>query len=167
MSYTSVSSATKRYDPRSPGKVFVEKASLLDDIVDDDQELSYTNRRLLSRMNKSSTTTEKGTTTSQLLEERRQLELAQTESLMRQNIQKALDRAFEKQERDFPIILSNVDRATNYLDQIDKELSLHDETQRNKVRRQFEEWNTNVHGSIQVCSLAQYYNCDCALMQSG
>lgn len=70
---------------------------------------------------------------------------------MKQNIQKALEMKNEKQERIFPVLMSNLDRATSFLDVIDRDINLHDETQQNKVRRQFEDWNTTVHGSIQVC----------------
>ncbi|KAJ1401295.1 hypothetical protein B484DRAFT_338977 [Ochromonadaceae sp. CCMP2298] len=68
---------------------------------------------------------------------------------MKLNIQKSIERENEKQERIFPVLLSNLDKATNFLDTIEKEINLHDETQKNKVRRQFEDWNTTVHGSIQ------------------
>eukprot|EP01032_Pedospumella_encystans_P016991 gene16991-19363_t len=68
---------------------------------------------------------------------------------MKQNIQKSLERQNEKQERLFPVLLSNLDKATSFLDTIEKDINLHDETQKNKVRRQFEDWNTTVHGSIQ------------------
>ena len=33
-------------------------------------------------------------------------------------------------------------------------INLHDETKKNKVRRQFDDWNTHVHGSIQVWHLS-------------
>lgn len=69
---------------------------------------------------------------------------------MQNNIKKALENAREKQEKQFPIILSNVSKAQSFLDTVDRDLNLLDETKRNKTRRQFEEWNANVHGDIQV-----------------
>lgn len=55
-----------------------------------------------------------------------------------------------RKEQRFPVIMSNVEKATSFLDEVDREMQLVDEAKRNKVRRQFEDWNTNVHGEIQV-----------------
>lgn len=60
-----------------------------------------------------------------------------------------------RKEQRFPIIMSNVEKALSFLDEVDREMQLVDEAKRNKVRRQFEDWNTNVHGEIQVLFLAQ------------
>jgi len=54
-----------------------------------------------------------------------------------------------RKEQKFSIIMSNVEKATSFLDEVDREMQLVDEAKRNKVRRQFEDWNTNVHGEIQ------------------
>lgn len=56
----------------------------------------------------------------------------------------------ERKEKKFPQILAAVDRSKNFLDEVDKEMSLAEEAKRNKTRRQFEDWNTNAHGQIQV-----------------
>eukprot|EP01031_Cornospumella_fuschlensis_P038851 gene38851-47252_t len=61
----------------------------------------------------------------------------------------ALEAQKERKEREFPELLAKVDRAREFLGTIEKEMELADEAKRNKVRRQFEEWNTNVHGVIQ------------------
>ena len=67
----------------------------------------------------------------------------------------AVDRAIEQEyinkEKLFPVLMTNVNKATAFLDTIDKDINLFDETKNNKIRRQFEDWNSNVHGSIQVC----------------
>ena len=64
--------------------------------------------------------------------------------------EKALESLKEKRDAKFPILLSKVDEATSFLHRIEKEISLHDESEKNKARRQYEDWNTIVHGSIQV-----------------
>lgn len=54
-----------------------------------------------------------------------------------------------RKEKEFPLLLERIDKATDALNSIDHELQLADEAKRNKIRRQFEEWNSNVHGTIQ------------------
>ncbi len=85
-----------------------------------------------------------------LLQEQREIQNLQTDILMKNNIRKSLESSKEKQEKLFPELLSNVSKAQSFLDSVDKDISLHDETKKNKTRRQFEEWNTIVHGGIQV-----------------
>jgi hypothetical protein len=55
----------------------------------------------------------------------------------------------------FPVLISNVQKATSFLDDMEKDISLHDETKKNKVRRQFEDWNASVHGTIQVSNISR------------
>jgi hypothetical protein len=43
-----------------------------------------------------------------------------------------------------------VEETIRELDGVDSELRLQEETKRSKVRRQFDEWNTNVHGAIMM-----------------
>jgi hypothetical protein len=62
--------------------------------------------------------------------------------------QLALEQERERRERRFPVLLSNVDKATAALHEVDRELRLVDEAKFNKTRRQFDEWNTQVHGEI-------------------
>jgi hypothetical protein len=141
---------TSKVDKRT-GKVFVEKAAVLDDIIDGlEYPTGFGNNN--SKLSSQSIASSKGSSVNhiKLLKEQQKQRTVQTEQIMQQNIQKSIDRENEKQERIFPVLLSNLDKATNFLDTIEKEINLHDETQKNKVRRQFEDWNTTVHGSIQV-----------------
>ena len=137
---------------REEAKVYVEKPEVLEDLIVSTSTISPSRidgPRNFDRM--SATMSVKSTEThSKLLKERQKQLNAHTETIMKQNVQKSLDMKYEKQERMFPILLANVDQATSFLDTIDRDISLHDETQKNKVRRQFEDWNTTVHGSIQV-----------------
>ena len=134
------------------GKVFVEKPDVLEDLVDgldygvghvskvsDSQSMSLRSKDSAANNHKNL-----------LRREQQKQRTLQTEAAMKQNIQKSLERANEKQDRLFPVLLSNLDKATSFLDIIEKDISLHDETQKNKVRRQFEDWNSAVHGTIQV-----------------
>lgn len=132
------------------GKVFVERPEILDDIIDSLDHQLWTSGgsdiHSVSAKSKESIQNDH----MHLLRAQQLQRTLQTEAIMKQNIQKSLERQSEKQERLFPILLSNLDKATSFLDTIEKDINLHDETQKNKVRRQFEDWNTTVHGSIQV-----------------
>jgi hypothetical protein len=135
------------------GKVFVEKGAVLDDIIDSLEfptGFGNSHSRLTDSQSMSSRSKASNHNHIQLLQEQQKQRTTQTEQIMKLNIQKSIERENEKQERIFPVLLSNLDKATNFLDTIEKEINLHDETQKNKVRRQFEDWNTTVHGSIQV-----------------
>lgn len=136
--------------PKKAAKVFVEKPEVLEELITSSY-LDTPSRQLRSKnLNTSSVASVKSTDThAKLLKERQQKMNAHTEALLKQNVQKALEISYEKQERMFPVLLENVEKATSFLDTIDRDINLHDETQKNKVRRQFEDWNTTVHGSIQ------------------
>jgi hypothetical protein len=131
------------------GKVFVERPEVLDDIIGSLDGRTWANRGVHKKG-----TTKTGSANqsehTRLLKEQEMQRAHQTELVMKQNIQKSLEMKKEKEERLFPMLMSNLDKATNFLNVVDKDISLHDETQKNKVRRQFEDWNTTVHGTIQV-----------------
>lgn len=132
-------------------KVFVEKPEVLDDLINSyhDESPSRPSRSRLFDSQNSVYSVKSTDTHAKLLKERQQKLNAHTESILKQNVQKALEISYEKQERMFPVLLENVEKATKFLDTIDRDINLHDETQKNKVRRQFEDWNSTVHGTIQ------------------
>jgi len=74
----------------------------------------------------------------------------QSDATTKMNIQKAMQSRAIKQEKEFNRLCTSISDAKAFLSLVDKNLELHDETNRNKTRRQFEDWNTNVHGNIQV-----------------
>lgn len=135
------------------GKVFVEKPDILDDMIDSfDQQQGFGGSKF-SEVQSASMHSKVSLSANdhvKLLKEQQRQRTIQTEAIMKQNIQKSLERQNEKQERLFPVLLSNLDKATSFLEIIEKDINLHDETQKNKVRRQFEDWNSAVHGSIQA-----------------
>jgi hypothetical protein len=150
---SSGNSSTKKISSESrPGKVFVEKSEILEELIDSiDFHLSQRNTQAASNSQSfSKKAKESPKDHTKILKEQQMQRTMQTEAIMQQNIQKSLERANEKQERLFPMLMGNLDRATSFLDLIEKDINLHDETHKNKVRRQFEDWNTGVHGNIQV-----------------
>ena len=83
-------------------------------------------------------------------QQNRQLQTAQVEAAVKNAVARNLEREVERQDKMFPELLNNVKKATMFLDNVDKDINLHEETKKNKVRRQFDDWNANVHGAIQV-----------------
>ena len=52
-------------------------------------------------------------------------------------------------DKKFSQLQGSLKESLDFLDTVDRELSLVNETKRTKTRRQFEEWNKTVHGKIQ------------------
>jgi hypothetical protein len=55
-----------------------------------------------------------------------------------------------KKDKEFARLQNDMKEGLDFLDTVDRELNLVAETKRTKTRRQFEDWNTNVHGAIQA-----------------
>jgi len=154
------SSAISIPDRKKLSQVFVEKPEILDDIIIDsiNTRASSPNYHHLESGSLSSsfasTSKSRNLKSSEshllLLKEQQKMKYMQAEAMVKAHILKSIEIAADKEERKFPVIMGNLDRATQFLEHIDKDLHLHEETQQNKVRRQFEDWNTMVHGSIQV-----------------
>lgn len=135
--------------PRTGGKVFVERENVLDDIIEDAKASSQGQRRyirtkVIEEPVLSDTRRSPQNNNSPPVD----LKRAKNDSNPHAEAVAAMK---EKRERQFPHILAAVDRANSFLDEVDKEMSLAEEAKRNKIRRQFEDWNTHVHGEIQVC----------------
>jgi hypothetical protein len=73
-----------------------------------------------------------------------------TEIDHKKSIAKALKQKQKKTEKNFDTLTNDLVMAHDLLDSIDESMSLQDEAARNKTRRQFEDWNQNVHGKIQA-----------------
>lgn len=137
-------------------KVFVEKPDILDELITDLTNLrnNYSTNQNDNNVHNDQQSTTRSVSSAEnhikVLKEQQRLRYIHTESAIQQNISKTLEINANKQEKLFPILLNNLDNAKSYLNIIDKDIELHDETQKNKTRRQFEDWNTIVHGSIQV-----------------
>lgn len=130
------------------GKVFVEKAAILDDIINDSNDASKSQKRYIRTQIIESPVAEEGL-------KGRPLTSAPEVDLKRSKKDgnphaEALQKQKDRRERAFPVLLAGVDQAMAALDDIDREMNLQEEARRNKVRRQFEDWNSNVHGEIQV-----------------
>jgi len=146
------------------GRVFVDKPEVLDDLIEfsvrETVSRGGTNRRLDEKRetgprSKSADDNHKRLMRLQHLQEAQKIDL-----LTKANIQKTIRRNAEKKDQQFQRLVSNVEDAKKYLSVVDRSLELQNEATRNKVRRQFEEWNNTVHGKIQGNITTQINNMD-------
>jgi hypothetical protein len=134
--------------------VFVEKANRLEEMLDDDRQ-----------SNSRSTAGSRGRRVRKIVEHQeiekkeginklkaRELLSAsyiKTEHETKRNIEKSIKRTKEQKAQKFVDLDQDIEHCLDFLDVLDKSISLHEEAELNKVKRQFGEWNANVHGRIQ------------------
>lgn len=137
------------------GKVFVEKAHILEDLIQDIESTVRSTK--FHRLDKSTLSDAERSATLHANDQRSNHHNRNTLDPLQQMKKKyqdnnphlhALEASREKRERKFPVIMQNVEKAIGSLTEVDKELRLYEEAKYNKTRRQFEEWNSNVHGEI-------------------
>ncbi len=74
----------------------------------------------------------------------------QEDAQMQRMVKKAIQKRENDRDAKFKKLMNDMDSAQTTLKSVDKTIDLHFESKRNKMRRQFEDWNVNVHGKIQV-----------------
>lgn len=136
----------------SGGQVFVEKANRLEEMLEDDRQSnsrSSSSRRRVRKIVEYRETEAKVDINKLKARELLTASYIKTANETQRNIEKSVKRTKEKKKNKFMDLNEDIDRCLDFLDIVDKDLSLHDEAELNKVKRQFGEWNTNVHGRIQ------------------
>jgi hypothetical protein len=126
--------------------VYVDKPDVLNGIVD---LIPYDDSVMRSGM--SMNTKDRNTTArmqKRIMKEKMVADNQHAEEQARQANALARRQRAKKQDDKFRKNTAIVEDTMKELDDIDKELRLYDETKRSKIRRQFEDWNTNVHGAI-------------------
>jgi beta-lactamase class A len=93
----------------------------------------------------------------QKMKELRAQEAYQLEQSLAKTIQKKIQNAAYQKEKTYSTLVSDIEKSMSFLDSVDKNILLMEETKRNKTRRQFEDWNTQIHGNIQVSLFLFYY----------
>ena len=145
---------------KAGGNMFVEKEEILEDMLDDEAiEKTRTIRAGLNQKNYENNSNghqsefvanKSNEISKQLLKDRLALEAYQSDLAMKKNIQKQIQNTANKKEQVFTNLVSDIGDSMAFLDSIDKNMILMEETKKSKTRRQFEDWNTQVHGGIQV-----------------
>lgn len=150
---------TSHYDtqpkrPPSGGRVYVDNEGMLDDLLHDAVVLSPNTRRARARaqagVNPEDSLNFESRETTRLKNAEHYKELyRRTELDAQKSISRAIKKKKKEQEQRFETLTGDILDAKDLLDSIDESLALQDEAARNKTRRQFEDWNMNVHGKIQ------------------
>lgn len=152
-----INSASSISSTRSD-KLFVENYDILEDIIADSNANTSNNNKYSQRKSSSRNNSYRKTDrilssvelNSKLLREQMEIKLQQDDAQMKRQLKEALMKRSEDRDTRFKNLMSSIESSKDTLKSIDKNLDLHFETKRNKVRRQFEEWNSNVHGKIQM-----------------
>lgn len=145
MSFSGAKTAPSPTKEKNGGKVFVDKPKILEDVIISSIENGHPRKyrtEIIERKLPETTIDKNVYNPKSTL---KQLGLINDPSQVT-----AAQLAREKKDKMFPVLLDRVDKAARYLDNIEKEMKLFEEAKNNKIRRQYEDWNTNVHGEIQV-----------------
>lgn len=133
------------------GMVFVENQNILQDMIED-EVIGLSSRHQVLQKNSRNKKPLRPSKNSQfdLLKEEKKMKNLKTEAALKQSLDNMQQQKINRKEKKFPALMVKIDNSVSFLDSIDKDINLIEETKMNKIRRQFEEWNSNVHGSIQV-----------------
>lgn len=145
MNFTGAKTAPSPIQEKKGGKVFVDKPKILEDVIISSIESNHPRKYRTEIIERKlpETTVEKNVYNPKST-------LKQLGLMSDPSQPTPAQLAREKKDKMFPVVLDRVDKATRYLDNIEKEMKLFEEARNNKIRRQYEDWNTNVHGEIQV-----------------
>lgn len=140
---------------RSAGFCFVEKEDVLDEMLDDDA--IYRTRVMRADLAAADDKFRNAKSISKLGNENPRLarsyqaEMASNDQTKKNPIYSDTKTNQQRKGSKYATLMEGITQSIDLLDSIDKNISLMEETKRNKCRHQFEEWNTQVHGSIQAC----------------
>lgn len=156
---------------RSAGNCYVEKEDVLEDMLDDDA-LERTRAIRACQTNVRHSNNLNGHSLGSLSRHSRQnerfrenLDAHQLSVSMIKSTQKRSQKVQLKKDALYASLVMDISESMNLLDSIDQNIYLIEETKRNKTRRQFEEWNSQVHGSIQVSDIIPIRDNNCRLSQ--
>ena len=146
--------------PNKQSRCFVERSDILDNLLADvgspsasmvsdsgSKSLSSSRSRHGAKVSVSNVSGSPGKVASSSVSSSSGVTNAEVQAKMlleRTRIQRTVEN--DKKFADLQVSMAD---SLNFLDNVDKDLSLVDETRRTKTRRQFEDWNQNVHGKIQ------------------
>ena len=127
------------------GKVYIEKKEAFDKFIFDENET--TDKSIHSK------SSGKSISKSQIIKTNKKNDMVEKESRGKEQTRLIIERAVqieaEKRENKLNQNLAKLEESKALLDSIDKNLKMHEQSVYNNNRRQFEEWNLNVHGKIQ------------------
>ena len=140
---------------RSAGFCFVEKEDVLNEMLDDDtiyrtQVMRADFIAADNRLRSANSVSRLGNENPRVAKSC-QAVVALNDQTKKTSIYADVKTNQRQKESKYATLMEGITQSIDLLDSIDKNMSLMEETKRNKCRHQFEEWNTQVHGSIQAC----------------
>ena len=139
---------------RLTGSCYVEKVDVLEDMLDDDAlertrviRAGQTSNRPSSNLNDHRSSSHRSRQKEKVCDD---ADAQKLQASIIKSSQKQSQRVQQRKDALYSSLVMDISESMNLLDSIDQNLSIIDETKRNKTRRQFEEWNSQVHGNIQV-----------------
>lgn len=146
---------TQPQRPPSGGRVYIDNEAVLDIMLQDSDALSPNSIRAAkararrSNPEDSEHAESRETTKQKNIEHYKEIS-RRTEMEAQKSIERSLKKKQLDSEKKFDHLTNDILEAKELLDSIDESISLQQEAARNKTRRQFEDWNMNVHGKIQA-----------------
>jgi hypothetical protein len=67
----------------------------------------------------------------------------------RRQVSESMKRCELRREEQYKKHTSNIQRGEAFLETIEKQMKLQSEAKQNKIKKQYEDWSTHVHGAIQ------------------
>jgi len=149
-----MTSSKKSKPAKSSDAVFVEKLETFERLLLDDIDLQEDAFSRQSNSSELASTSKKsihsydhyGKSIIADMREKEEKSLQRT----REIIERSVRRGAEKKAKIFSKNIAEVEEAKSFLDSVDQYLKMNSETNFNNSRRQFEEWNMQVHGKIQM-----------------
>ena len=132
--------------------MFVEKANRLEEMLDDDRQSTSRSSgrgRRVRKIMEPQHEEKKEDINKLKARELLSASYVRTAQETHRNVEKSIKRTKEQKAQKFIDLSQDIDQCLDFLDVVDKNISLHEEAELNKVKRQFGEWNSNVHGRIQ------------------
>jgi len=130
------------------GKVFVEKPEILEDVILASIDKSHQKRYRTEVINRQETMGTIKPLPDPIIRQKASLDQL---GVPKHNFTSSAQLSRDHKDKQFPVVMDKVDKASKFLEGIERDMKLFEEAKNNKTRRQYEDWNINVHGEIQVC----------------
>jgi hypothetical protein len=143
-------SLSSNFVVKRTGNVFVDRPEVLDDLINESSNSVSSRNTKVSNSNRSLVSESSREIQQKLARELLTMQTQQLELETKQNVAKLIKLKETQKDALYSRLNNHISEAKTLLDAVDKNLELTSEAERNKVRRQFHDWNTTVHGAIQT-----------------
>jgi hypothetical protein len=132
------------------GQMYVENPQVFEEFLTVDDQIPPSRRFRTNNIIKSNHLEDSKETARQKQIEKYYDTTRRIEANTKRSIERSLKTEKLKKDKKFERCSADVNEAKRFLDEIDENFALQAEAAHNKTRRQFEDWNRDVHGKIQL-----------------